>query len=481
MIYKESLSLLTDLYQLTMAYGYWKAKIQDREAVFHMVFRKQPFQGMFALAAGLEYVIDFIEQFRYAPSDLDYLHSLKTSSGKPLFEEAFLDYLSRLVFSLDIDAPPEGTLLFPHEPLIRVKGPILQAQLLESPLLNMINFQTLIATKASRICWEAFPADVVEFGMRRAQGIDGALSASRAAFIGGCEGTSHLLAGKLFHIPVRGTQAHSWVMAFEKEEEAFSVFNDILPENCFMLIDTYDSIEGVKKAIRVAKRQKKKLFGVRLDSGDLAYLSSEIRKILDHEGFFDTKIMASNELDEYLIRDMKQQGAKIDVYGVGTHLVTGKDQPALDGVYKLSAIRSANGEWEYKVKISEQTAKTTTPGILQVRRFFDKEYYYADAIFDENKKKPSSWTLVDTRDPAIQKTIPKELDFQDLLVPIFRAGKCVYKKPLLLDIRQRAKKELEKLPPTVRRLVNPQSYQAGFEQSLFETKRSLVKKMRKSG
>ncbi len=480
MIYKESLALLTDLYQLTMAYGYWKAKIQDRKAVFHLIFRKKPFQGMFALAAGLEYVIDFIQNFHYSQSDLDYLHSLKTSSGKPLFEEPFLDYLSHLSFSLDIDAPPEGTILFPHEPLIRVKGPILQAQLLESPLLNMLNFQTLIATKASRICYEAYPADVVEFGMRRAQGMDGAISASRAAYIGGCEGTSHLLAGKLFHIPVRGTQAHSWVMAFEKEEEAFSIFNEILPENSFMLIDTYDSIEGVKKAIRMAKKKKKKLFGVRLDSGDLAYLSGEVRKILDREGFFDTKIMASNELDEYLIRDLKQQGAKIDVYGVGTHLVTGKDQPALDGVYKLSAISSETGSWQYKVKISEQSAKTTTPGILQIRRFSEKGRFFADAIFDENSKKPSSWTLVDVCDPALQVSIPKDLSFQDLLVPIFRSGKCVYRKPTLLEIRTFAKKELKLLPPTVRRLVNPQRYVAGFEKSLFETKRALIKKLRKS-
>jgi nicotinate phosphoribosyltransferase len=479
MIYRESLALLTDLYQLTMAYGYWKAKIHNQEAVFHLIFRKYPFKGMFALAAGLESVIDFIQNFQYSQSDLDYLHSLKTSVGKPLFEEEFLDYLSHLCFSLDVDAPPEGTLLFPHEPLIRVKGPILQAQLVESSLLNLLNFQTLIATKSARICLEAFPAQVIEFGMRRAQGIDGAISASRAAFIGGCEGTSHVLAGKLFQIPVRGTQAHSWVMAFKKEEEAFATFLQILPDNCFMLIDTYDSIEGVKKAMRVAKKTKQKLFGVRLDSGDLAYLSCEIRKLLDREGFFDTKIMASNELDEFLIRDLKQQGAKIDVYGVGTHLVTGKDQPALDGVYKLSAIRTEKGEWENKVKISEQTVKTTTPGVLQVRRFFDQNHFFADAIFDEHRKKPSTWTLVDTQDSAHQREIPKDLDFQDLLVPIFRSGKCVYTKPALLDIRLKAKKELERMLPVHLRLMNPQSYLTGFEKTLFETKRSLIKKLRR--
>lgn len=467
----ESLALLTDLYQLTMVYGYWKAGIADRQAVFHLHFRKWPFKGGFALAAGLQTAVQFVQQLRFTASDLAYLESLK------LFEKPFFDFLSRFSFACDIDAVPEGTLVFPNEPILRVKGPIWQAQLLESPLLNLINFQTLIATKAARICLAAAPDPVVEFGMRRAQGIDGAISASRAAFIGGCEGTSDVLAGKLFGIPVRGTHAHSWVMAFDEEKAAFETFAKVMPKHCILLVDTYNSIEGVKEAIRVAKSIKGfDLYGVRLDSGDLAQLSIEVRKILDREGFSQTKIMASNELDEYLIRDLKQQGAKISLWGVGTHLVTGKEQPALDGIYKLSAIQNGKGEWIHKLKLSDQTAKVTNPGILQIRRFFDGHFYIGDAIYDELIGLQETCTIIDPHDPNRQLT--PQVAFSDLLVPIFKQGKLVYRPPSLFEMQAHAKRELARLPPSMERLTLPEPYLAGLEKGLYQKKLEMIRRLR---
>lgn len=452
----------------------------SREAVFHLNFRKWPFKGGFAIAAGLDTAIGFIEKFRFSETDLEYLGSLENSRKGKLFEPKFLDFLSGFEFKCDVDAMLEGTAVFPYVPLLRVKGPIWQAQLLESPLLNIINFQTLIATKASRICLAARPDPVIEFGMRRAQGIDGAISASRAAYIGGCEGTSNVIAGKLFNIPVRGTHAHSWMMAFDDEEEAFRTFGEIMPKNCIFLVDTYDSIKGAKKACAVARELEKKGFefaGVRLDSGDLAHLSIEIRKILDAEGFPNTQIMASNELDEYLIRDLKQQGAKITVWGVGTNLVTGKDQPALDGVYKLSAIQGADGVWKYKLKLSEQTAKVTNPGMLQVRRFFDGVHYVGDVIYDEWLKIGSPCTAIDPEDSNRQ--LKFTFDGEDLLVPIFRKGKRVYDSPPLHVSRDLAKRELGRLLPSMERFTNPQPYFAGLEKRLYERKLEIIADLRK--
>lgn len=476
----RSLALLTDLYQLTMVYGYWKSGLWKREAVFHLNFRKWPFKGGFALAAGLETAVRFIEELHFSPSDLSYLRELKDSGGAPLFEKGFLEFLSHFQFSCDVDAMAEGTLVFPYEPLVRVKGPIWQAQLLESPLLNLINFQTLIATKAARVCMAAYPDPVIEFGMRRAQGIDGAISASRAAFIGGCFATSHILAGKLFGIPVRGTHAHSWVMAFEEEAEAFETFAEVLPKGCVMLVDTYHSVQGVEKAIAVAKKLKKtgfELAGVRLDSGDLARLSIEIRKLLDREGFTETQIMASNELDEYLIRDLKQQGAKISLWGVGTNLVTGKDQPALDGIYKLSAVQNEKGEWVHKLKLSEQTAKVTNPGILQVRRFWDGTSYVGDAMWDELLGIEEPFTAVDIFDP--EKKFSGTASFRDLLVPIFRKGKFVYSLPPLTEVQTHAQEELSRLPPSMKRFTNPQPYPIGLERRLYQKKLDLIRKLRR--
>jgi len=419
---------------------------------------------------------------------------LQDEDGDPLFEKDFLRFLSSFSFSCDFDAVPEGTLVFPYEPLIRVKGPIWQAQLLESPMLNYINFQTLIATKAARICMAARPDPVIEFGMRRAQGPDGAISASRAAYIGGCVATSDVLAGKLFGIPVKGTHAHSWVMAFDEEKAAFEMFAEIMPKGCVMLIDTYDSVEGTKRAIEVGREMRKRgsdLFGVRLDSGDLARLSIEVRKILDREGFTETAIMASNELDEYLIRDLKQQGAKITIWGVGTHLVTGNQQPALDGVYKLSAIQNAKGEWIPKIKLSEQTAKATNPGILQIRRFFDGKFYVGDGIYDELTRVEEPFQIVDIFDPNNEEqfsdgkgspkdasSLGKAMQHEDLLVPIFRKGKLVYDFPSLPEIQRCAQVELSRLPPNMERLVNPQPYFAGLEKGLYRKKLELIRKLR---
>ena len=352
-IYKESLALLTDLYQLTMSYGYWKTGLDRKEAVYHLFFRRAPFQGGFTVAAGLEAAIDYLENFHFDESDLHYLADLKNSEGGRSFPDDFLDYLFNLKFSCDVDAMPEGTIAFPYEPLLRIKGPLIQCQILESPLLNLINFPTLIATKAARIRIAAKDDQIIEFGLRRAQGIDGSITASRAAYIGGCSATSNVLAGKLFGIPVRGTHSHSWVMVFDDELESFQTLAENMPANSVFLVDTYDSLEGVKKAIQVGKWLKKKgktLKGIRLDSGDLAYLSIKSREMLDKAGFPDAAIVASNELDETLISDLKRQGAQVGVWGVGTNLVTSKDQPALDGVYKLSALRDPGGPLEIQVK-----------------------------------------------------------------------------------------------------------------------------------
>lgn len=481
-VYRGSLALLTDLYELTMAYGYWKSGMADREAVFHLTFRKHPFKGSFALAAGLQHAIEFIQNFRFDESDLAYLASLK-SGKKPLFEKGFLDYLKKFSFKVDLDAMEEGTPAFPYQPLLRVQGPLIQAQLLETALLNIINFQTIIATKAARICWAARPDPVVEFGVRRAQGIDGGLSASRAAFIGGCASTSNVLAGKIYGIPVKGTHAHSWIMAFNTEEDSFRAFAEAIPHECIFLIDTYSSISGAKNAIKIAKELKKKgieIAGVRLDSGDLTALSIEIRKMLDAAGFKEAKIMASNELDEEIIRDLKHQGSKVNVWGVGTNLVTAKDQPALDGVYKLSALTDQKGKWQYKLKISDQVLKVTDPGILQVRRFSDeKGAYVADMMFDLHTTHSRPLKIIDPADSSRYVEVQKKWKSKDLLVPVLRKGKCVYAFPPLVKVREKAQEELERFSPATRRFLNPQPYFTGSEKALFDLKLKMIEEIKK--
>src|SRR5881409_3683414 len=379
-------ALTTDLYEVTMAYGYWKAGVSDYEAAFHVTFRKNPFGGQFTVACGLATAIDFLRTFHFTETEIDYLASQRGNDGKALFDSGFLDYLRNLRLSCDIDAPSEGTLVFPNEPLIRVCGPIIECQLLETALLNILNFQSLIATKAARVCLAAENDAVIEFGLRRAQGFDGGLSSARAAFIGGCAGTSNLQAGQQYEIPVSGTQAHSWIMFFENEREAFKRYAEAMPNNCIFLVDTYNSIEGIRHAIEIGselRRQGHEMIGVRLDSGDGVALSIKARRMLDKAGFANAKIVGSGNLDEYMITDLKQRGAKIDVWGVGTKLATGQPDAALGVIYKLGAIRRPGGEWQYRIKLSEESAKTSVPSSLQVRRFLRPDgRFIADTIYE---------------------------------------------------------------------------------------------------
>ncbi len=485
-LYRHSLSLLTDLYQLTMAYGYWKLGRADQRAVFQLYFRKNPFGGGYSVAAGLAYVIDYLNSFRFDEGDLDYLATLTGNDGRPLFERAFLDYLSAMRFTCDVDAVPEGTVVFPNQPLVRVTGPILQAQILETPLLNLVNFQTLIATKAARVCQAAEGEPVIEFGLRRAQGVDGGLAASRAAYVGGAHATSNVLAGKLFGIPVKGTHAHSWVMSFDHEADAFAAYAGAMPNNCVFLVDTYDTLGGVRRAVEVGKRLRDaghEMVGVRLDSGDLAYLSVEARRILDDGGFPRASILASNDLDETIVASLKTQGARVNVWGVGTKLVTGYDQPALGGIYKLSALERPGGGWEYKVKLSEQAVKVSTPGVLQVRRYFRDDAdalvpgeAMADMIYNEHAAPAAGdeVTIVDPFDFSRRRRIAAGGRSEELLVPVFRGGRQVYTEPPLDQVRARTAEQLARFHPGVRRFVNPHQYPVGLERGLHDLKTRLI-------
>ncbi|MBS0623454.1 MAG: nicotinate phosphoribosyltransferase [Verrucomicrobia bacterium] len=470
---------MTDLYELTMAHAYWKENKAEDEAVFHLCYRHQPFQGGYAIAAGLASVIDYLQSWHFDESDIAYLASLKAEGGGALFEDEFLHYLRSLKFSCDVDAVVEGEVVFPFEPLIRVQGPLLQAQLLESALLTLTNFSTLIATKAARVCQAADGDAVLEFGLRRAQGVDGAMTASRAAYLGGCASTSNTLAGKWLGIPVAGTHAHSWIMAFDSELESFFAYARAMPHHCVFLVDTYDTLQGVKHAIEVGKWLRKQghpLLGVRLDSGDLTYLSQKAREMLDSEGFQETKIYASNELSETLIADMKQQGAKIAVWGVGTNLVTGQTQSALDGVYKLSALRPVGSQhWQYKLKFSERMVKISNPGILQVRRFSDESgQYFADALYDVLSPIPSEWEMIDPEHPLRHKVLNPKAKSRDLLVKIFSKGEYVYSQPSLSQSRSYCQKQLKCFDATFRRLCNPHVYPVGMEKQLYDKKMQLV-------
>lgn len=455
----ESLALLTDLYQLTMAYGYWVDCVQDREACFTMFFRSNPFKGRYTIAAGLGTFLEYLRDLRFTPSDIRYLETLKDAKGGELFEPGFLKYLKTLEFNVDIDAVPEGTIVFPQEPLVRIKGPILQCQLLETALLNIVNFQSLIATKASRVKDAAGGDPVLEFGLRRAQGIDGGVMASRACYIGGCDATSNVLAGKRYGIPVQGTHAHSWVMLYEDEVTAFQKFAYALPNNCVFLVDTYNTAEGVKNACKVGLELRAKgteLIGIRLDSGDLGRLSIEARQLLDAAGLTNAKIFASNDLDEHAIAALKAEGARIDAWGVGTKLVTAYDQPALGGVYKLTAVADGRGNtWTDRLKVSEQEAKTTTPGILNVRRYLTgpDHTFVKDVIYDENcpPSESGSWT--------------------DLLVPVVREGRILphYLNTDLSARREYALQQLNRLPKV--------THDVHLEPSLAARRQALVTKL----
>ncbi len=469
--------LLTDLYQLTMAFAYWKNQIHERPAVFHLFYRKNPFQGGYSIACGLADAIDYIKTFHLDDDEHDYLAGLTGNDGNPLFDSAFLAYLKDMPFTCDIDAIPEGTVVFPHEPLLRVRGPIIQAQLLETALLNILNFQTLVATKASRVCRAAGDDPVLEFGLRRAQGIDGALAASRAAHIGGCSATSNVLAGKAYHIPVKGTHAHSWVMSFPREEDSFAAYAKAMPNNCVFLVDTFDTVEGVRNAVKVGlqlRAEGHELAGIRLDSGDLAFLSIEARKILDEGGFPKAQVVASNDLDENIIASLKEQGAKIDLWGVGTKLVTAFDQPALGGVYKMGAIQDETGEWRHTIKISEQAIKVSNPGIQQVRRFLHNGVFIGDMIYNEAEPMKNTHVIVDPVNMTRSKKMPLDSTTEDLLVPIFRKGELVYQSPTVPELRLRTRQQLSQFHVGIRRFLNPHEYPVGLEASLHRLKTEII-------
>jgi nicotinate phosphoribosyltransferase len=435
-----SIALHTDLYQLTMAQGYWKLGLHNRPAVFDLFFRELPFHGGYAIACGLSDVIDVIEQYTFSDSDLHYLASLPAADGTTLFQADFLEALAKLRLNINLDALEEGTLVFPKEPLLRVQGPIWHCQLLETILLNIVNFSTLIATKASRVCYAAKGDPIVEFGLRRAQGPNGGLMATRAAFVGGVNLTSNVLAGKLYGIGLKGTHAHSWIMAFDSEIEAFEAYAKAMPNNGLFLVDTYHTLDGVEKAIEVGKKLKEAghpFLGIRLDSGDLTSLSIAARELLDKSGFQETKILASSDLDEYVIEILKTKGAKIDLWGVGTRLVTSFDQPALGGVYKLVSIHNKKGVWQHKAKRTDDPNKQTIAGLYAIRRIEE------DGVF--------------MRDEMVKKS-PDESQPFDLLRPIFRDGKRLYSSPALTGIQQHTQDQLAKLPADYKSLTTQKVY-----------------------
>jgi nicotinate phosphoribosyltransferase len=480
--YSTSLALLTDLYQLTMGYGYWHHKMHERRSVFHLFFRRCPFDGQYAIAAGLAPAIEWLRTFCVSLDDVAYLSTLSGNDEQPLFSSPFLDAINGMRLEIDIDAVAEGTAVYAHQPLLRVTGPLWQCQWIETALLNIVNFQTLIATKASRVCDAAGGDAVLEFGLRRAQGIDGAISASRAAFIGGCDATSNVLAGRLLGIPVKGTHAHSWVMSFGDELSSFQAYAEAMPNNCVFLVDTYDTIEGVRQAIEVGKHIRQsghRMAGIRLDSGDLAELSIQSRSLLDEAGFQDAMIVASNDLDEHMIEDLKRKGSRIAVWGVGTNLVTARDQPALGGVYKLAAIEDDQGNWQPRIKLSELPIKTSTPGIQQVRRYYDEQFMMGDTIYSELIGPPNSPS-------SISFSGDDTLDFsqaarhEDLLQPILRGGQPVSFLPTLKDTREHANRQRSLIPASSRRIRGGDPYPVGLERRLSQQKQRMISRRARS-
>ncbi len=473
-IYSPGFGLVLDLYHLTMASGFWERGLYERKAVFNLFYRKNPYDTPYTVAGGLQLAIDIIENFKFSSEDIQYLGSIKGSDDKPLFDLSFLNYLQRMDFECNIDAIPEGTVVMPHEPLIRVEGPLIQAQILEAALINVVNFSTLIATKAARMVQAARDQQVIEFGLRRAQGIDGGITATRAAYIGGCHGTSNVIAGRLYDIPVLGTHAHSWVMIFDDEITSFREYAEAMPNNSIFLVDTYDTIQGVKNAIEIGKeirREGHEMVGIRLDSGDLTEFSIKARKLLDEAGFEDAMIVASDQIDEYQIEEMNERGAKIDSWGIGTRLVTGHDKPALGGVYKLAAVTNEAGEWEYRLKLSEETIKISNPGIQQVRRLSDGQGVpIADMIYDLHL--PYSQRVYDFNGEQFQDY--EEAEGEDLLVPVFRNGKRVYDSPGVAEIRKFSLKQQALFSK-----VDWDNYKTGLEKHLHHRKMELVEKYKR--
>ena len=461
--------LFTDLYHLTMAQGYYRQKLAGRRASFDLFFRKQPFDGGFSIAAGLDDALDFLENVRFGGDDLAYLKEQR------IFAADFLDHLRGFRFTGEVHAVAEGTPVFPMAPLLRVSGPLEQCQIVESPLLNIVNFQSLIATKAARISLEAGRGNVMEFGLRRAQGPNGALAASRAAHIGGCAGTSNVLAGKIHGIPVSGTHAHSWVMAFPDELAAFRAFADLYPDACTLLVDTYDTLKsGIPNAIAAGREMAAKgrrLSGVRLDSGDLAYLSIEARAMLDAAGLDYVKIVASGEMDERIIHDLKSQGARIDIFGVGTKLVTAEGSPSFSGVYKLAAVEADDGAMAMKIKLSENIGKSTLPGVKQVWRLFDRAGEMMADLIDFEGERHDFTGGVWGYHPFLEYRRKRYSDIAaaaPLLTPVMRDGTRLEPPRPLAEIRAACRAGLETLHPTMRRLLNPHIYKVSLGQALFD-------------
>lgn len=467
--------LFTDLYQITMTAAAWKAGLASREAQFNLSFRSNPFGGGYTIFAGLDAVRRYLHAFRFDEETLRFLATIELGGGRA-FPDPFLQWLKAARFTGQVDAAPEGTVVFPREPVLRVRAPLWQCQWIESALLNAVNFQSLVATKAARIAQAARGKPILEFGLRRAQGPDGALSASRAAYVGGASATSNVQAGQRFGIPVRGTHAHSWVMAFDDEEKAFEAFADAYPDAAVLLVDTYASLPGVEKAARVGEKLAKaghRLQGIRLDSGDFAYLSQEARRILDAHGLKDAKITVSNELDEYLVQSLHLQEAAIDVLGVGTKLVVAWDQPAMAGVYKLAGIRDEHGEWQARIKVSDQPAKTSDPGIADVYRFFDGTGRAAGDLIcvpGENPKRAGK--IVDPVVALRHKAIDPRWTVVPLLAPLGPD------EPLD-RVRARVTAGLGQLHPSIRRLENPHVYPVGLSPRLAAQKASLLRRYRK--
>jgi nicotinate phosphoribosyltransferase len=472
---RYNLSMLTDFYEITMSNGYFKTGMKDTIAVFDMFFRTVPQRGGFAIMAGVEQLVEYLENLRFSEDDLDYL------KGFGLFEEDFLDYLRHFEFACDVWAVPEGTPIFPDEPIIKVKGPLIQAQMIETMILLTINHQSLIATKSSRIVRAAPGRAVMEFGARRAQGVDGSMLGARAAYIAGVAGTSCTLAGKAFNIPALGTMAHSWVQAFDTEYEAFKAYAMAYPDECQFLVDTYNTLKsGVPNAIRVAKEilepMGRRLKAVRIDSGDLAYLSINTRKMLDAAGLDDCTITVSSAIDEHLIRDLLHQGAKIDSFGVGERLITSRDDPVFNGVYKLSLVEQ-NGIAEPRMKLSDNPEKVTNPGEKQVYRLYNKETGFVEAdlitLVHETIDESKPLTIFDPHHTWKRKTL-HGFRAEPLLQPIFVKGKSCYQARDIEEIREYCQKQLDTLWDSIKRFENPQEYYVDLSVELWDLKEKFL-------
>jgi nicotinate phosphoribosyltransferase len=484
-VYRDRLPLMNDLYQLAMAASYYDQGMHEQEAVFNLHFRKLPFGGGFAIASGQSHAIDFmLNHFGFDDSDLTCLDQLRGNDDRPLFKEKFLHYLGDLRFSCTVHMVREGTAVFPYEPMVRVRGPIIQGQLLETPLLTLNNFATLVATKATRVGLSTGVAPFFDFGLRRAQGFDGALIASWAAYVGGAAGTSNVYAFKKFGIPCKGTHAHSWVMSFGKELDAFMAWGQSMSNNCTFLVDTYNTIEGVRNAIKVGQWLREhgiEKWGIRLDSGNLAQLSKIARQMLDDAGFPNAVVFASNDLDEYKIARINFDGGKIGAYGVGTMLITCADQPYLGGVYKLSAIRQPGHDWQYKVKLSEDEIKTSIPGIQQVNRYFHRDgHFLGDVIFDELKSDPINNDFVDMKTGKVVNLHKfAGAGCMWLLEQVFHEGRLVNDSQSFDEIRALRASQVESLPASLKRLKRPGRYPVYLESNLHGIRRSLVESARR--